>query len=86
MKSESSFEVNGVAVKDLKEHGVVDESSLEVPSKSKNKTSSDSSSEGNVVAIKDSKHHDVVGKDSLEAPTRSEKKTNFDSSPKKMME
>ena len=49
-----SFEYTGGAVKKLKEQGVTDEGSMEIPKKSKKKTDSNRHSEGNGVAVKDS--------------------------------
>ena len=60
-----------MAVKDLKECGVVDDGSLEVPPKSEKKTKSDNSSEGNGAAVKELKNHDGVDEGSLEVPLKS---------------
>ena len=49
-----SFEYTGGAVKKLKEQGVTDEGSMEIPKKSKKKTDSNRHSEGNGVTVKDS--------------------------------
>ena len=55
MYSNDSSEVNVVAVKVSKHHDGFDESSLEMPSRSKMKMSSNDSSAGKGVAVKESK-------------------------------